>query len=153
MPAPYNANKVISGNYGEIWVDGDYYAEVTSGKATVKVDYQDIQMVGQYAKGQKITGRSGEGEITGNKLRSFWIAKLSEELKAGRVPEVNITMKLSDPNAYGWERVNLYNCTFEELPLMDFKGGEIVEETVSFKFEDYAFDGIIGDIEFESLLG
>lgn len=135
----YESQRVMSGTAGEVWVDNDYYGEVTAFKCSIKVDYSDISRVRNLSKGKKITGTSGEGEITANHIRSFWVNKLLDEMLAGKIPSVDIIGKLDDPDAFGAERVVLKNCTFEELTLMDWKNGENTEESVSFAFTDVDF--------------
>ena len=135
----YEPGRVMSGTGGEVWVDDDYYGEITAFKASVKIDYSEVKRVRNLAKGKKISGISGEGEITGNHVRSFWINKLSDEIKAGKIPSVTIIGKLDDPDAYGAERCIFKNCTFEELTLMDWENGENTEESISFAFADYDF--------------
>lgn len=135
----YEPSRVMSGTGGEVWVDDDYYGEITAFKASVKIEYSEVSRVRNLAKGKKISGISGEGEIAGNHVRSFWINKLSDEIKAGKIPSVTIIGKLDDPDAYGAERCIFKNCTFEELALMDWKNGENTEESISFAFTDYDF--------------
>lgn len=142
----YAAQKVMSGTAGEVWVDDDYYGEVTAFKASLKIDYSEVSRVRNLAKGKKITGISGEGEITANHIRSFWIEKLLDQMLQGIIPSVTIVGKLADPDAFGAERVVLKNCTFEELTLMDWKNGENTEENISFAFSDVDFTDTV-DVE------
>lgn len=139
----YDAKRVMTGTAGEVWVDDDYYGEVTAFKCTIKIDYSEISRVRNLAKGKKITGISGEGEVTGNHVRSFWVEKLLEDMLQGKIPSVTITGKLDDPDAFGAERVVLKNCTFEELTLMDWKNGENTEDSVSFAFTDLDFTDMV----------
>lgn len=136
----YEARRVMSGTGGEVWVDDDYYGEVTGFKASIKIDYSEVKRVRNLANGKKISGISGEGEITGNHVRSFWVNKLLDDMMNGIIPTVNIIGKLDDPDAFGAERCIFKNCTFEELTLMDWKNGENTEESISFAFTDVDFD-------------
>ena len=144
----YESRRVMSGTGGEVWVDDDYYGEVTAFKASIKIDYSEVSRVRNLAKGKKISGISGEGEITGNHIRSFWVEKLLDSMLDGEIPSVTIIGKLDDPDAFGAERVELKNCTFEELTLMDWKNGENTEESISFAFTDVDFtDRVEANIE------
>lgn len=143
----YESQKVMTGTAGEIWVDDDYYGEVTAFKCSIKIDYAEVSRVRNLAKGKKITGISGEGEITGNHVRSYWVNKLLDDMMNGRIPSVAIKGKLNDPDAYGAEEVTLKNCTFEELTLMDWKNGELTEDSISFAFTDLDFSSTV-DAEF-----
>ena len=132
----YSGSRVISGNYGEVWIDDEYYGEVTSANAKMTTERQDIAIVRKLGKGSKITGWSGTGEVKGNKVRSFWQKKLLENMKAGKDTICDIVLKLDDPDAFGKEKVTLKNCTFDELVLMDFENGKQGEESMPFKFTD-----------------
>ena len=46
---------------------------------------------------------------------------------------------VSDPDAYGSERVVLYNCWFGDLTLMSFETGKVMEEEFSGGFTDFDF--------------
>ena len=132
----YSGSRVISGNYGEVWIYDEYYGEVTSANAKITTERQDIAIVRKLGKGSKITGWSGTGEVKGNKVRSFWQQKLLENMKAGKDTICDIVLKLDDPDAFGKEKVTLKNCTFDELVLMDFENGKQGEESMPFKFTD-----------------
>ena len=144
----YEAKRVMSGTAGEVWVDNDYLGEVTAFKASIKVDYSEILRVRNLSKGKKITSISGTGELTANHVRSFWVDKLLDEMLAGKIPSVSIIGQLDDPDAFGSERVELKNFTFEELTLMDWKNGENSEDSVSFAFTDVDFTDRVDNVEF-----
>ena len=40
----YRPDNVISGTWGELWLDDDYMAEIMSFKAEIGIKYSDIQM-------------------------------------------------------------------------------------------------------------
>lgn len=142
----YPAQRVMSGTAGEVWVDGEYYGEATAFKASIKIEYSEVLRVRNLAKGKKIKGISGEGELTANHIRSYWVNKLLDQMLEGKIPSIEIVGKLDDPDAFGMERVVLKNCTFEELSLMDWKNGENTEESVSFAFSDVDFTDTV-DVE------
>lgn len=144
MSDVYQGARVISGNYGEVWIDDDYYGEITSGNAKLTLERQDIAIVRKLGKGSKITGWSGSGEVKGNHIRSFWVNKLLTNMKEGKDTVCNIKMKLDDPDSFdGFEMCTLKNCTFDELVLMDFENGKQGEESMPFKFTDVDFSDTI----------
>lgn len=144
----YTGARVISGNFGEVWIDDDYYGEVTAANAKLALERQDIAIVRKLGKGSKITGMNGTGEVKGNHVRSFWVKKLLENMREGKDTVCNIKLKLNDPDSYeGFENVILKNCTFDELMLIDFENGKQGEETMAFKFTDAEFTDMI-DYEF-----
>ena len=52
----YNAQQVMNGTWGEVWIDGTYMAEVTAFEAKVSLDKTDVNMTRRLAKAQKVTG-------------------------------------------------------------------------------------------------
>lgn len=65
--------------------------------------------------------------------------KLAEQFKTGDVVDSKIICALDDPTAYGAERVEIFDVTFDELMLMSFETKNIIEEEVPFEFGDYNF--------------
>ena len=130
----YTADRVINGTYGEVWVDGDYIAEVTGLEAKVSLDKTDVQQVRRLAKGSKVTGMSGKGTLKTNKTRSYFLNKLSKSMQAGKCPTSTIKSKLADPDSYGAEAILLKGVSFDELTLADFEGGKLGEESIAFTF-------------------
>ena len=45
----YEANRVINGTFGEVWVDSDYMAEATALEAKVTLEKQEVSQTGTLA--------------------------------------------------------------------------------------------------------
>ena len=133
----YLPENVINGTYGEVWVDGDYMAEVTGLEAKVSLEKTDVNQVGTLAKGYKITGIDCKGTLKMNKVSSYFIKKLSDSLKVGKTVSVTIISNLEDPDAFGAERIELLNCTFDELTLANWEAKKLGEESIPFTFTDW----------------
>lgn len=133
----YTAEKVINGTFGEVWVDNTFMAEATGLEAKVKLDTSDVNMTGTLKKGTKITGISGSGTLKMNKVSSYFIQKVADNLKAGRATRATIITKLDDPEATGAERIALNDCVFTELTLADWEAGKLGEESIPFNFSDF----------------
>ena len=133
----YEAQQVMNGTWGEVWIDGDYMAEVTAFKAEVALDKSDVAMVRKLAKASKITGITCTGSLTMNKVSSYFIKKLNDSLKAGREVVCTIIAKLDDPDAIGSERIVVKDATFSKLTLADWKAKTLGEESVDFTFTDW----------------
>lgn len=132
----FNDEQVINGTWGELWIDGDYMAEVISVKAELTGNYTDIVRVGRLTKGKKLTGIEGSGEVKLHKVSSKIARKVLEKFKKGKVPKYTIISKLADPDNGGTERVALSNCVFEKSTLADWEAGKNGEETYPFTFTD-----------------
>ena len=133
----YDAQRVINGTFGEVWVDDDYMAEAVSLNAKVSLEKQEVNQTGTLVKGYKITGVDGKGTLKLNKVTSYFIKKLSDNLKAGKTTVCKIMSNLSDPDAFGAERVMLSDCVFDELTLIDWEAKKLGEESISFTFSSW----------------
>ena len=51
----YNTQQVMNGTWGEMWIDGNYMAEVTAFEAKVSLDETDVNMARRLAKAQKVS--------------------------------------------------------------------------------------------------
>lgn len=133
----YDAQRVINGTFGEVWVDDDYMAEAVSLNAKVSLEKQEVNQTGTLAKGYKITGVDGKGTLKLNKVTSYFIKKLSDNLKAGKTTVCKIMSNLEDPDAFGAERVMLSDCVFDELTLIDWEAKKLGEESIPFTFSSW----------------
>ena len=130
----YTPERVINGTWGEVWVDDDYMAEVTALEAKVSLEKTEVNQVGTLAKGYKVTGIEGKGTLKMNKVSSYFIRKLSDNIKAGKTTSCTIISKLAAPDLFGAERIQLNGCTFDELTLADWEAKKLGEESIAFSF-------------------
>ena len=98
-------------------------AETTALQAKMKIDTSEVKRTGTLEKGYKITGIGGSGTLKLNKVTSYFIKKISENLKKGKATRATIITNLKDPEAFGAERIRLDNCVFTELTLADWEAG------------------------------
>lgn len=132
-------DNVMSGTWGEMWLDDQYMAEVISFKAEVGIKYSEIPRTRKLVDGQKMTGLEPKGEVKFHKVSSFVSKKISDSLKKGKVPSFKIISKLDDPDAVGAERIVCYGCKFDKAILADWEAKKESEEAYSFTFEDWDF--------------
>lgn len=133
----YEAQRVINGTFGEVWVNDDYMAEATALQAKVALEQQEVNQTGTLAKGYKVTGVDGKGTLKLNKVTSYFIKLISDSLKKGKSVSCTIISNLDDPDAFGAERIKLINCVFDELTLIDWEAKKLGEESMAFKFSDW----------------
>jgi hypothetical protein len=133
----YAPEKTINGTFGELWIDDYYLAEVTGLEAKVTLEKTEVNQTGTLAKGYKITGMDCKGTIKLNKVTSYFINKLSDQIKAGKTPTSTIISKLADPDAFGAERIKLTGCTFDELTLANWEAKKLAEESIPFSFTSW----------------
>jgi hypothetical protein len=140
----YKADRVISGTWGEIWVDNDYLAEASGIEAKVSISTEAIPQCRNLAKGYKVTGIECSGTLTLQKVTSYFMRKMSDCIKAGRPFTADIITKLDDPGALGAERIKLIGCVFTEMSLANWERDSLGEESIPFNFEGWE---IIDSIE------
>ncbi len=126
--------QVINGTFGELWIDDYYLAEVTGLEAKATLKKTEVTQTGTLYTGYKTTGIEGKGTVKLNKISSFFISKMSENMKAGKETTCTIVSKLADPESTGTERIKLTGCTFDELTLANWEAGKLGEESYSFTF-------------------
>ena len=141
----YRPEQVINGTWGECWVDGNYFAEVTGLEATVTLEKQEINQPRVMAKGYKVTGYDCKGTIKFNKVSSFAINLMNENMKKRKQTIVTIISKLDDPDSLGAERVIIKDATFDELKLVNWEAKKNTEESMAFTFNDWELLDTIPD--------
>lgn len=128
-----NGNRVVSGTWGQVWVDGDLWLEISAGTAKVSYQKSDVNICGQMAVDSKVTNVKGTGSISVNKVYTRNAGR-ADSVLSGKDERATIVMALDDPDAFGAERVALYNVSFDDCTLMDFAAGNICKATYPFTF-------------------
>ena len=141
----YRGNRRWSGNYGRIWLNGDLIFELVSFELKVVADRDDV-IIGQ-SKDSKITSLTGEGEIVIKKVFNRGFRSMLEKWKAGKDVRLDLVGSLKDPDMLhsGEERIEVSNLWFNELEIMKFAKGEVVETTIPIGFtpEDLKYTKIV----------
>lgn len=134
-----SAKRVISGTWGEVWLDEDYVSECYGLTAKMAFNKEEIRLCRQMAADSKVTGTKGTGSIRMHKVTSRMAAKIGAQIRNGRDIRFTIISKLDDPDAYGCERVRIINVSFDELTLADWESGSPGRTETPFTFTDYEF--------------
>lgn len=132
----FKHQQVINGSQGELWIDDDYMSETLALEAKMKLETAEVQKNRTLKKGYKVTAITGEGTIKLNKVTSYFIQKILDNIKAGKATRATIISNLDDPEALGAERIRLNDCVFTELTLANWENGKILEEEIPFNFSD-----------------
>lgn len=127
------ANRVMAGTWGQVWVDGELWAELSAFQAKFTYNKSPVNMCGAMAEDAKITSVKGTGSITVSKVFTRNNTQ-ADSLLEGRDVRATIVAKLADPDAYGAERVALYNVSFDDETIMDFSHGQLGQTTHPFTF-------------------
>lgn len=132
------AKRVISGTFGEVWVDGEKIAECTACQLKVSKNKETINLCGQFMTDTKAISGSGTGSLTLYKVDSGFAQKAGD-LQNGEDRRFTIISKLRDPDSYGAERVAVYNVSLDDLTLADWQAATVGTVTVPFTFSRYEF--------------
>lgn len=135
--------RLINGTFGTVWWDNELLADIESFEAKITIDREEVNMAGSLAKDSKILGWTGEGTMKLKKVYSRAQKKIAMAIKNGEDIRSKIVAKLADPDAYGTQRVVLYNVWFSEVMLLAFEQKAKLEEDIPFGFSDFDFTDLI----------
>lgn len=131
--AVLSANRVLSGSFAEIWVDGSRIAEASGIQLTVQLIRSDVQ-IGMDVD-SKIIGWRGEGQLRLRQVFSRFFDVI-ESAGSGKDVRVTITTALKDPDSVNGEeeRYSVDNVALETLPLVNYAVGKVNEQVIPFRF-------------------
>ena len=138
-----SAKRVISGTWGEVWLDGDKVSECYGLQAKASFNKEDIALCGQMASDKKVTSIECTGSLRMHKVTSRMALAIGENIRNGKDVRFTIVSKLKDPDAYGAERVVLSNVSFDDLTLADWEAKSVGKVECPFTFTDYEFLDVI----------
>ena len=107
-----SAKRVMSGTWGEVWLDNEYVAEVYSFNAKISYNKQAVARCGQMANDQKVTGYSGTGSIGMHKINSRMGIIMGEKIR---------------------------DVSFDDLTLMNWEADTPGKIEAPFTFTDYDY--------------
>lgn len=129
--------RVISGNYGYVYDEtGTWLANVTAFEASIEITKEDVPRAGTRKLGKKTTATDGSGSLTAHKVSSYFVQKVlaaAEDNSPPYVTELNV--KLEDPENGGVERWRIKGVQFDNVPIISFEVGSLVEEEFNFTFD------------------
>lgn len=79
------AKRVMSGTFGELWLDNDYVAEATKSQAKVEFNKEEIKMCGTWFTDTKVVGCTGKGSFTLKKVNTRMGIKLKDYIKKRKI--------------------------------------------------------------------
>lgn len=130
MSDTIRGNKVISGTWGEVWVEGDKIFELSKFEQKISANREDVQF--GISVDSKITGLKGEFTLSVKRVYTRY-NDVFENWKNGIDQRVQIICKVQDPDAINGqiERYSTENCWFNDLPLVSYEKGAIIEQEVT----------------------
>ncbi|WP_410767816.1 phage tail tube protein [Fontibacillus sp. BL9] len=121
--------RIIMGTFGQIFIDGVWQSNLNHLEANVEAEKRELNLVGTDYTVFKLGRKKGTGTMSGYKISSDMIARGFQKF--------SIIHKLDDPEAYGFERIELINCMVDKIQLANWTAGEEVAEETAFTFESY----------------
>ena len=133
MSDAIRGNRTLSGTYGEVWVDGEKIFELSKIEMKVTANREDVQI--GLSVDSKLTGLKGEGSYTVKKVYSR-AKRILDNMKKGLDVRSEIIAKIADPDAVGCqiERWSCDNVWYNDIPVVNWEKGGIIEEEVTFGF-------------------
>ncbi|MFD3259990.1 phage tail tube protein [Paenibacillus lentus] len=122
-------SRVIMGTFGQIFINGVWQSNLNHLEANVEADKRELNLVGTEYTVFKLGRKKGTGTMSGYKVTSDMIERGFQKF--------NIIQKLDDPEAYGFESIELLNCMVDRIQLANWTAGEEVVEETPFTFEGY----------------
>lgn len=129
--------RVINGTFGEVWLAGDKVAECYGLEAKVEFEKEEVPMCGKLGVDTKLMGYKGTGSMKMYKMNSRMMLKLSDQVKAGSNPRLQILSALKDPAADGGERILIKDAAFDDITLAGWEAKAKGELECPFTFTDW----------------
>lgn len=139
----FSHNKVFRGTHGKLWINNQIMADVKTFEAKASIDYEDMNVNGDYGQKKRYMGYSIAGTITLHKFDSFIVKAYKDAVMSGNLPDIKIVASLDDPTADGPERVVLYDVCFDEITLSKFENRTVIEEEVPFTAGSFEYLDVI----------
>lgn len=143
----YRGRRRWNGSHGRVWWDGELLFEIAKFEAKVTADREDV-LIGN-SKDSKITSLTGSGSFTIKSVINRNINRYLEEWKNGHDPRATLVGLIDDPDAVEGqkERSIIDNVWFNELVLLAFEKGQVVEKEFTFGFtpQDASFVETVDD--------
>ena len=133
---------MFKGNDQKVYLNGKLLATLTKAEAKLKLDYEEMDICGQYEKEYEYVGCSIEGTLTIKKVNSDVLALYHEATSTGDVPELVITGVNLDHNGKN-ESVTIQNAKVTEISLLNTEAAKVTEEEIPFNASRYKVNSLI----------
>lgn len=138
------ASRIMSGTWGELWLDDELVAEVYKFQAKAALNKEEVPQCGELWTDSKVKSVSGKGSMGLYKANSRMAKKIGQAILDGKDLRFTAITKLSDPDAAGTERVSVKNISFDDLTLADWEAAVIGKVECPFTFRKYKFLDMAG---------
>ncbi len=136
-----DAKKIVNGSFCRVFHEGEWMMNVTSAEVSVEIGKEEVNLSGTRWVGHKTTTLTGEGSFTGYKTSHYWTALIGNvQRKDGtEAPFVTeLVLEVNDPESPEAKTfITLQNVQFDNVPILSFENGSLVEEEINFTFRGW----------------
>lgn len=133
---------MLKGNDQKIYLNGEELATLSKADAKLKMDYEDVELCGQYTVEHEFVGFSIEGTLTFKKVDSRVLAIYHEAVTKGEVPDLLITGVNMTVNGKV-ESVTIPDAKPTELSLLNAEAKKVIEEEIPFNASRFKVNSLI----------
>ena len=133
-----SAKRVMSGTFGQLWIDNELVAECYKFTAKYTLSKDPVNLPREMMEDSKVMGSKGTGSMRLYKVYSRFRA-FADAVQSGQDVRSTLVSKLDDPDAYGAERVAIYNVSLDEVPLVNWERKTIQKDEVPFTFSRHKY--------------
>lgn len=138
MSTAADARKTMRGSDGNVWIDNVMVAMLQSIELKISANYEEITACGDANTYQQLNGVSGSGSIKVKKINSNLNYAIAEEFRTGKIEDHYIITRINSPVG-GTERIRVNGVTFDEVTLVAFETGAIMEDEYPIKFASWTY--------------
>lgn len=131
------AKRVISGTWGSVWFNGEKLPSIIRCQAKISKQKEKVNIAGRMMVGHKTVSAEGTGSLSLHHVDSAMLREAARTIRTGMSETNTIVSALSDPDAFGAERVALYGVDFDDAVLADWEIGVLGKRECPFTFEDW----------------
>lgn len=88
-----SASRVMSGTWGELWLDDEYVAEIYKFQAKATLNKDPVPQCGEMWEDHKVKSVTGKGSMGLYKANSRMARKLADAILSGKDPRCEIVAK------------------------------------------------------------
>ena len=133
---------MLKGNDQKVYLNGEVLATLSKAEAKLKIDFEDVELCGQYSTEHEYVGYSIEGTITFKKVDSKVLSLYHKAVTSGRIPDLVITgvnMTVDGKT----ESVTISDAKVTELALINAEAKKVIEEEVPFNASKFKVNNLI----------
>lgn len=131
----FDESKVVNGRFYSLWIDGEIYAEVKTGKASSELETEEVPIAGRFGKGTRIVGGKGTGSLTFHQTYNGLKQKINDCIKNHKAFAFDLTSQSNDPEVEGQQRVVIEKCKMTKFDPLNFDITKIMEDSYDFSYD------------------